>query len=136
MVYQAVLAIVLPNTLLLMCICRTLQGSPLMLSGVRLMLPQPEFDHLESSAQAASAFVVELLGTYVTMRHTRSHLGLWFVAKPTAPHTILVATAVPPHIAPSEWDALFARAFGMRPYIDVHMVLGPPATFIRSKSTA
>jgi hypothetical protein len=54
---------------MLMCICRTLQGSPVMLSGVRLMLPQPEFDYLEASARSASAFVVELLGAYISVRH-------------------------------------------------------------------
>jgi hypothetical protein len=64
---------------LLICICRTQQGSPLLLSGVRLMLPQPEFDYLEASARSASLFVVELLGMYVIILH---HAKGWSLSLP------------------------------------------------------
>jgi hypothetical protein len=65
---QAVLHIAVSDQLQLINVRRTLQGSPLALSGVRLMLPQPEFDYLAASARTASAFVVELLGKHCRQR--------------------------------------------------------------------
>jgi hypothetical protein len=43
--------------------CRPWQGSPLMLAGVQLLLPQPEWDYLAGRAAAAASFVVQLQGT-------------------------------------------------------------------------
>uniref|UniRef100_A0A383W883 Protein kinase domain-containing protein n=1 Tax=Tetradesmus obliquus TaxID=3088 RepID=A0A383W883_TETOB len=49
-------------TVLLWSIDRPRHDSPVTLGGVRLLLPQPEFDYLEAAAKAASSFVVDLQG--------------------------------------------------------------------------
>eukprot|EP00883_Tetradesmus_obliquus_P006895 jgi/Sobl393_1/17454/SZX64266.1 len=49
-------------TVLLWSIDRPRQNGPLTLTGVRLLLPQPEFDYLEASARTASSFVVDVQG--------------------------------------------------------------------------
>ncbi|WIA35332.1 hypothetical protein OEZ86_003786 [Tetradesmus obliquus] len=49
-------------TVMLWSIDRPRQNGPLTLTGVRLLLPQPEFDYLEASARTASSFVVDVQG--------------------------------------------------------------------------
>jgi hypothetical protein len=43
-------------------VCSTWYGTPIALSGVQLLLPQPEFDYFAAAAGAASSFVVEIQG--------------------------------------------------------------------------
>lgn len=51
------------------CLCRPRHDSPVTLGGVRLLLPQPEFDYLEAAAKAASSFVVDLQGELAAPLH-------------------------------------------------------------------
>jgi hypothetical protein len=55
--------------------CRPRRDSPLALSGVRLLLPQPEFDYLEAAASTASSFVVELQGEWLQCKIAFYFLG-------------------------------------------------------------
>lgn len=42
--------------------CRTWQGSPVYLSDVQLLVPQPEYDFVRGTAQSSGSFVVQLAG--------------------------------------------------------------------------
>jgi hypothetical protein len=69
MLYRAVLWYMLCSTIdqqaVLLCCAQYWYGSPIALAGVRLLLPQPEFDYFEAAARAASSFVVEIRGELV-----------------------------------------------------------------------
>jgi hypothetical protein len=89
------------------CVCRTQRSSPLLLGGVRLLLPQPEFDYLAASARAAGSCVIELQGEQASHIYglAKSHSGTFDWHLTNASPTSLIATnslraGVEPHQDP------------------------------------